>query len=331
MMRLILVPTLLFIGQAFACSGTTSFCSLTTASNPDWMARIPDSRNLAELSIPGTHESLAITGGDLTQCQENHGNSAETLTSQLNAGIRFFDIRLRITDGNKFTIHHGPTYQNANFDDVLNKFQDFFNAHSTEAVLVRLKAECTGETFSCKDASGDFETILKSYFSARGSLFWLDAVNSGNAAVPTMGQVRSRVVVAVVNGHFGDRLSDFGLAQFSGWHDGSSDFVQDEYNVPNLGAIATKRDQVRRFLDKTSAGDITKIYVNFGSGSSAFAYPNAVAGGQEPFWTPGVDTFLLTYLNQGADVHTPVVRTSAILMDFPGGALINKIISINKF
>ena len=47
----------------------------------------------------------------------------------------------------------------------------------------------------------------------------------------------------------------------------TSTYVQDEYTVSTVGAIATKRDQVRRFLDATSAGDPTKMYVNFGSGS----------------------------------------------------------------
>ena len=43
----------------------------------------------------------------------------------------------------------------------------------------------------------------------------------------------------------------------------------------------------------------------------------------------GVDPFLLQYLNQGADVHTPVVRTGVLMLDFPGGGLINKILSFD--
>jgi hypothetical protein len=35
------------------------------------------------------------------------------------------------------------------------------------------------------------------------------------------------------------------------------------------------------------------------------------------------------YLNEGPDVHTPVVRTGMVMLDFPGGGLINKIISYN--
>jgi 1-phosphatidylinositol phosphodiesterase len=65
--------------------------------------------------------------------------------------------------------------------------------------------------------------------------------------------------------------------------------------------------------------------VNFGSGARVFCQPQWTAGGA--LGVRGVDPFLLVYQNQGADVHTPVIRTGVLMLDFPGGALINKIIS----
>jgi putative transposase len=70
-----------------------------------------------------------------------------------------------------------------------------------------------------------------------------------------------------------------------------------------------------------------KYNVNFASGSSLFAQPQQVAGGA--FGVQGVDPFLLIYLNEGPEVHTPVVRTGMMMLDFPGGGLIDKIISLN--
>ena len=43
----------------------------------------------------------------------------------------------------------------------------------------------------------------------------------------------------------------------------------------------------------------------------------------------GVNPFLLTYLNEGPEVHTPVIRTGMLMLDFPGGGLIGKVISLN--
>ena len=311
-----------------AFAADSSYRTLTGATNPDWMRGLADSRSLASLSIPGTHETMSIHGGAWTQAQEAFGDSAGTLAAQLTAGIRMIDIRARVNDGNTFTIHHGATYQNANFDDVLGKLAAFLAAHPGETVLMRLKQECTGEAGSCSDASGQngFTQIFDSYVAKNRALWWTPGV-TGDAAMPALGDVRGKVVLVVMNGAHGGRFAGYGLGQFGDWNDGNSTYVQDNYNVPNIGAIATKRDQVRRFLDATSAGDPTRMYVNFASGASVFAQPQSVAGGA--LGVPGVDPFLLIYLNQGADVHTPVTRTGALMLDFPGGGLINKIISFD--
>ncbi|WP_433383155.1 phosphatidylinositol-specific phospholipase C [Actinoplanes sp. CA-142083] len=314
--------------SAFAAD--SSYRSLSSAANPDWMRALPDGTSLAKLSIPGTHETMAIHGGGWTQTQEDFGDSGATLAAQLDAGIRMIDIRARVNTGNTFTIHHGATYQNANFDDVLNRLGDFLGAHPGETIVLRLKQECTGELGSCTDAGGQssFSDIFDAYVSKHVNLFWGPSVTRSTAAtMPALGAIRGKVVLAVMNGARGGRVASYGLAQFDGWNDGNSTYVQDNYNVPNLGAIATKRDQVRRFLDATSAGDPTKMYVNFASGASVFAQPQSVAGGS--LGVQGVNPFLLVYLDEGPEVHTPVVRTGVIMLDFPGGGLINKILSFN--
>ncbi|MEU8242454.1 phosphatidylinositol-specific phospholipase C [Actinoplanes missouriensis] len=313
-----------------AYAADASYRSLPSAVHPDWMAGIPDATSLAALSIPGTHETLAIRGGAWTQAQENHGESAATLTAQLTAGIRMIDVRARVNTGNSFTIHHGATYQNANFTDVLDRLGGFLTGHPGETVLLRLKQECTGQTGSCTDASGQaaFADILDAYVAQRPGLFWSPSVNRATgAAMPSLGEVRGRVVLVVANGPYGGRLHQYGLAQFADWKDGSSTYVQDEYTVANIGAIATKRDRVRRFLDATTAGDPSKMYVNFASGASVFATPEAVAGGA--LGVQGVNPFLLTYLTEGPEVHAPVTRTGVLMLDFPGGGLISEIIAVN--
>lgn len=308
-----------------ARAADASYRTLSAANAPDWLSGVADSASLASLSLPGTHDTLSIHGGAWTQTQEDFGDSGATLARQLTAGIRVIDVRARVNDGNTFTIHHGATYQNANFDDVLNVLQSFLAAHPRETVVMRFKQECTGELGSCTDASGQssFQDIFDRYAAAR-SLFWQPSITrSTAAATPTLGTVRGKVVLAVMHGKNGGVIEHYGLSQFATWTDGSSTYVQDEYNVPNIGAIATKRDQVRRFLDTTNAGDPTKIYVNFASGASVFAQPQQVAGGA--LGVQGVDPFLLTYMNEGHDL----TRTGVIMLDFPGSGLLEKIISYN--
>ncbi|KAF7333145.1 Phosphatidylinositol-specific phospholipase C domain-containing protein [Mycena venus] len=282
--------------------GNDAYRSLSTASNPHWMQSIPDNTSLTSISIP-----------------ENFGPSADTLTAQLNTGIRAFDIRLRINEGNTFTVHHGAIYQNANFDDVLNKWDVFLTAHPSEALLVRIRHECTGEGLSCSDDSGQksFVDIFDQYRDsspAAQRIWWRESTDRDNAApVPTLGVVRGKAVLMVINEKFGGRAYEYGLAQFSEWNHGSSKFVQDSYTVPTIFNIPKKHDEVRSFLDSTNTGNQSAIYVNFCSGASAGAYPYTVAGGSPGI--QGVNPFLLDYLNQGTEVH----RTGVMFMDFPGG------------
>jgi Phosphatidylinositol-specific phospholipase C, X domain len=316
-----------------ALAADPSYRTLTSTSNPDWMRALPDSRSLASISIPGTHETMAIHGGSLTETQENYGDSGATLATQLNAGIRMIDIRARVNSGNSLTIHHGAVYQNANFTDVLNTLGTFLDQHPSETVVMRLKQECTGELGSCTDVGGQssFQDIFDSYRDHNAAAlkhFWQKSTDrTAWAPTPTLGTIRGKIVLAVMNGPHGSPISNYGLAQFADWHDGTSTYVQDDYTVPNTGAIATKRDQVRRHLDNTNSGDQSKMYVNFGSGSSLFAQPYQVAGGGGG--VQGVNPFLLIYLNQGTDTHAEVHRTGMMMLDYPGGGLISKIISFN--
>ncbi|GAA2705914.1 phosphatidylinositol-specific phospholipase C [Actinoplanes palleronii] len=324
------VLTALAVTPRPTLAADASYRTLSAATNPDWMAPLPGATSLAALSIPGTHETMSTHGGILTQTQEDFGDSGGTLARQLTAGIRMIDIRARVNTGNTFTIHHGATYQNANFDDVLGKLGAFLAAHPGETVVLRLKQECTGELGSCTDVSGQagFADIFDSYTARYPNLFWQPSVTRATgAATPALATVRGKVVLAVLNGPRGGVIEHYGLAQFAGWHDGSSTYVQDEYTVSSVGAIPTKRDQVRRFLDVTSAADRSTMYVNFASGASIFAQPQQVAGGA--FGVQGVNPFLLTYLNEGPEVHTPVVRTGMLMLDFPGNGLIAKVIALN--
>merc|ERR1719454_1832024 len=106
----------------------------------NWMSMIPDKARLTELSIPGTHDSMALEGpaegffggsdmaGDifilgnkLAICQSME------LNTQLEQGIRFFDMRLHYQeDQEDFRMCHGAVLQSTSFGpDVLAVIDDF--------------------------------------------------------------------------------------------------------------------------------------------------------------------------------------------------------------
>jgi 1-phosphatidylinositol phosphodiesterase len=107
----------------------------------DWLADFQDSVPLSKISMPGTHDTMSFYGGDAVQTQ------SMSLRTQLMSGIRALDIRCRHIE-NRFAIHHGFVYQNANFDDVLQATQEFLSKHPTETIIMRVKEEYnpTGNT-----------------------------------------------------------------------------------------------------------------------------------------------------------------------------------------
>jgi 1-phosphatidylinositol phosphodiesterase len=73
---------------------------------PNWMGRLSDSTRLSELSLPGTHDSGAsVFGGDIAFTQ------SMSLATQLDSGIRVWDIRLAKNGAGRLVIYHGIAQQ----------------------------------------------------------------------------------------------------------------------------------------------------------------------------------------------------------------------------
>ncbi|WBB77762.1 phosphatidylinositol-specific phospholipase C domain-containing protein [Micromonospora sp. WMMD882] len=315
-------------GPAQATSASENYRTLGQTNNPDWMSWVPDNTSLGRLSVPGTHDTLSIHGGDMVQTQEDYGNSGATMAAQLDAGVRAIDIRVRVV-GEHFTVHHGAYYQHANFSDVLSVLASFLASHPTETVLMNLKAECTGELGSCTDdpdnGADGRRQVLDSYLAndPNRNVFYAPTVTgAGPAAMPTLGAVRGKVVLTRFVGAFGGIYGGYGLSQLV--DSGAEQYIQDEYHVPTIFDIDDKWNKVRAHLDTTNAGPADAMYINYTSGASTGAYPYTVAGGTGLDSVRGVNWFAMRHLFDGN-----AQRTGVVMMDFPGAALIDVIISHN--
>ena len=104
-------------------------------SKGDWMKLLSDTLPVCKLSIPGTHDSGAIYGGCMLKTQD------AGIFSQLELGIRAFDIRLAEKDG-KLGVFHSHAFQNMYWEtDVLPTFIKFLKEHPSEMLIVSLKRE----------------------------------------------------------------------------------------------------------------------------------------------------------------------------------------------
>ncbi|MFI9212855.1 phosphatidylinositol-specific phospholipase C [Streptomyces sp. NPDC053253] len=202
-----------------------------------WMAAHGDGTALRQLTIPGTHDSGARYGGPWTECQNS------TIAQQLDSGIRFLDIRCRLTGGS-FAIHHGASYQNMMFGDVLVACRAFLAAHPSETVLMRVKQEYSEES----DAT--FRAVFDDYLDARG---WRSLFRIGDG-LPLLGEARGRVVLLADNG---------GLPGVR-YGDGSLFDIQDDYMAEPFGKYPKIEAHFRKAIAQPG-----KLYVNYVSTAAA--------------------------------------------------------------
>ncbi|WP_327709776.1 phosphatidylinositol-specific phospholipase C [Streptomyces sp. NBC_00464] len=227
-----------FLAGALAASATTLIGTAPARASArqaltvqDWMSGIADATALQRLTIPGTHDSGARYGGPWTECQNT------TIAEQLNSGIRFLDVRCRIT-GDSFAIHHGASYQNLMFGDVLGACWDFLAQRPTETVLMRVKQEYSEES---NDA---FRRIFDLYLDTKGwrPLFYIDS------ALPTLGRARGKVVLLADNGGLpGVRYADPALFD-----------IQDDYMAEPFAKYPKIEGQFRR-----AAAQPGKLFMNY--------------------------------------------------------------------
>ncbi|MFD4897651.1 phosphatidylinositol-specific phospholipase C [Streptomyces sp. NPDC058411] len=251
-----------FLTGALALSATAVVGAVPAVAAParvlgtqDWMGAVPDATPLRHLTIPGTHNSGARFGGPWTACQNT------TIAEQLTSGIRFLDVRCRIS-GDAYAIHHGASYQNLNFDDVLGACRDFLAQRPSETVLMRVKQEYSEES----DAA--FRRIFDIYLDGKGwrSLLRLDPT------LPDLGGARGKVVLLADNGGLpGVRYADPALFD-----------IQDDYMAEPFAKYPKIEAQFRKAAQQPG-----KLFMNYVS-TAALLPPRSNADRLNP----QVHTFL---------------------------------------
>lgn len=100
-----------------------------------WMRDVPDDAALTMLSIPGTHNSCSVDGPFGFAKAQDRG-----LSDQLDAGIRFLDIRLAHYQDN-LCVHHDVVCMEKSYAEVLTICADFLEQHPSETILLSVSDE----------------------------------------------------------------------------------------------------------------------------------------------------------------------------------------------
>ena len=122
----------------------------------DFLLKIDNDTPLSQILLPGTHDSGATRDFFIpatARCQWM------SITQQLNAGVRYMDIRLTRVKG-KLDVYHGTAYQGISFEDVVSDVLEFLEENPSETLIM-----CIKEESDAKGENGNFEDMVKSSIS----------------------------------------------------------------------------------------------------------------------------------------------------------------------
>ncbi|MFM5498746.1 phosphatidylinositol-specific phospholipase C domain-containing protein [Aeromonas veronii] len=283
------------------------------------------------MSIPGTHNSLSTQG--------NVYSITQTLdaTDQLNMGIRYFDVRFKYEDG-VLRAYHGSYRQSSNFDEFMEKVSTFLYTYPSETVLIRIQNEA-GSGTDQKQFFNRFKIVSEKYHQQR---IIPSSIN------PRLGDVRGKFIF----------IRDFNVFQGRIGLDRNDFFIQDKYTVQTNWDLYRKWEDVKAHFYAIQSNDYKKISLNYLSGSN-IAMPYFVASGKSSggshdpqLWT-GVSTvsrdkyadfprrdclgsLCSIYFAGTNQLTNEWIATGklpnnlgVVVMDFPGGQLVDNIIKTN--
>ncbi|MEO7093894.1 MAG: hypothetical protein ABI175_11630 [Polyangiales bacterium] len=259
---------------SFIVEGDTS--SLDAPRSARWMRDCGDDWSLAEISVPGTHDSGArdetlaagvglVVGGGMTggtsapmaaatfACQEM------TIGQQLEAGIRYLDMRLAVHgfSDDVLHVHHTFVDQRVGFESVLRDLAAFLGAHPTETIFLCVKHEKYGGELH----NGiDFDVAFDRYFRGPREQWFAKVTRLPG----TLADVRGQIVL-LRRFDIKPKYEPMGVP-VPGWPDNQEGDVDGgSIHVHDVYAGVTIEDKWSRLcavLDVTKATPLHKVFIN---------------------------------------------------------------------
>ena len=246
----------------------------------NWMARLPDSTRVNDVSIPGTHDTMACQGTVLLK--DIMLTQSMTLAQQLRSGLRYCDIRL-CYEGSYFEIYHNFVDLGATLDDVLTTIGHFLKQHPSEFIVMRMQQERGDEPIAT------LNELLADYVSRP---WYADLFYQGDSTNPTVGELRGKIFV---------------LAQqvsLPGAKDYYSVDCQDFFEFTTNWDLYKKWELIKKQLLAANSGNPEVMYMNHLTGARG-SMPYFVASGKA---SPGTNAIQLA---------TGLLTTSATNHKYP--------------
>ncbi|KAF8598705.1 PLC-like phosphodiesterase [Ceratobasidium sp. AG-I] len=298
--------------------------TLKTMSGPtgaDWMGNLPDTLALSQVTIPGTHDSCSTFDAfDFPlnlwlACQ----SSGRGIPWQLNAGVRFLDLRCRWdTDKHQMQMVHGNFDAKGTLDELINSTLQFLRVYTRETVIVSIKAEGKG---TATPTTNPFADAVCRIIHANQASWYLDT------HIPSLGQIRGKIVLFrrydETNATYLSSTGSIGGLCLPNFPSPSSEIIPQDIYDPSRD----DKDEGKAYDDKWAA--IVKWFASASSAASPYPlYLNFISGylnpnledtfiGRTPYQFARVmNGRLKAYLDQ-FDNKQETVNLGVVILDYP--------------
>lgn len=273
----------LVLALAFCFSGNLAAENEPEQTGVNWMQALPDEKALTQITIPGTHNTVAHfePWPHSAACQKLE------LAEQLEAGIRFLDLRCRHLNDD-FLLYHGAVSQKQTFDQAIATLSDFLTHNPSETVIVSIAGAA-----KAKGNSSSFETTLRAKLKKQEELWYQ------KEKLPKLEDARGKLVL--FRRFNSEKALGFDASQWphAGYNTSKSLWVQDRFRP---SSSEKKWEFVENSFTHVLAKQPTApqtLFLNYTSGylSGRAGIPNITAVSKH------VNPLLLAYLEKAP--HRP--------------------------
>ncbi len=226
----------------------------------NWMSRVDASKTIAQIAIPGTHDSGAFSSSVACECQKNSPGQ------QLDSGVRSFDFRLECHKNELYLTHGSCTFDYEHkVRSNLDYFRWYLQQHPSETIMIHVKEENKAKQCNESDTGKVFKALLE-----QQEALGLKIMKDYNGVFPPLGEVRGKMMLFNEGSAIGN-CCDFPISiswpdKTTGWEHSwgktASFYIQDAYKATS----ANKWDIVRPILEAASANsNPQKMYYNYTS------------------------------------------------------------------
>ncbi|GGY58430.1 1-phosphatidylinositol phosphodiesterase [Bacterioplanes sanyensis] len=311
----------------FPVSEENKYLSNWCIKHHDWMGALDDSLTLDQLSLPGTHDSATEGVSSLVKGFARTQNF--DISTQLNDGIRFLDIRAdhllpiellspmppmsedyrKRLKNDPLQIKHGPVDCGISFGDVLDSCKAFLEQNPTEAIFMLMNSANDDPELMVEVG---FNTYLES--EKFRDLFYLDST------LRPLNELRGKVVL--LRRFASKKRDNFGIDLQDVWKDNATfqnaTFdgvrlkVEDQYKETNTH---TKEKIVRECLtDAAENKDDGVVHITYNS--IAYNKANARTPYQYAWGGHGVKPPMNKSLEQYLSKIEGSQRLGVVMLDF---------------